>query len=996
MPVEFGVESLETSFQEFRPLPEQQDPSVQEVFGAAFRQENDVVNAFEGLNQPRFEDEENHNPLDVIEGTRFENYLDSFVTSRSLAETEFIKQKIEQEERDRQILADGGTLGLTASITAGIVSPTTLLPGGVLYRGTRAGQAAFRTGRSTALAGGSAVALQEAVLQDNQETRTLEESAINVGTGALLSGILGGSVAGVLSTAERKTLERSLDDFQDITQGIEDDFVALGNSSVGAAQRDIRDARLKDEAFIKKLKGLDRQDPTIRLKLSESQVSRRAVNDLTENPLENVENAEFIASTEGGSVESRMKTWQGPLADSLNDLGDSYSRYFYGRETGRVARSFAPLRSELTRHGKLTYHEFKSEVGKALRRGDVHEIPEVQQAAQSFRSKVFEPGKQQAINAGLLDADVDVRTAQSYLTRVYNHELIEARRGQFKEILQRHFEAQRNATQRRIDEIEARGDKLDDKLRRFADYSNEELASAVEETIEQILGNAPGRTVYDLVQGPRGPLRERVLNIADSEIEEFLESDIEMIGRFYTNTMAADVEITNKFGDVDLETKITEITEDFNKRIDAAKEEKTRRSLEKRKKADIRDVRAIRDRLRGTYALPDNPSGLLVRTGRAVRSLNFLRLLGGMTISAIPDLAKPVFVHGLSRTLNDGIAPMLKNINAWKLSAEEVKLAGTALDLTLDTRTMAIADLMDNYGRHSKFERLLNATASKFGIVSLMAPWNATLKQFAGNMVITRMLRAVTSKNIDPSDIKLLAASGIDEPLAARIAKEFKAHGSVQDGIYLPNTSEWTDDGARRALRAAIVRDVDRVVVTPGQDKPLWMSNEVGAMIGQFKSFGVASIQRTLLAGMQQRDAAALSGTLLMLALGGVAFAVKEKVAGREVSDEPNVWVANALDRSGLLGWLSDANNIAEKFTAGRVGLSAVTGEQITRYQSRNVYGAFLGPTADMVSDLFSISSSGFRGEFSEADLRRMKRLLPFQNLFQLRILFNQFEEINS
>jgi len=152
-------------------------------------------------------------------------------------------------------------------------------------------------------------------------------------------------------------------------------------------------------------------------------------------------------------------------------------------------------------------------------------------------------------------------------------------------------------------------------------------------------------------------------------------------------------------------------------------------------------------------------------------------------------------------------------------------------------------------------------------------------------------------------------------------------------------------------------------------------------------------VQRTMLAGLQQRDAAVLNGTLLMLGLGAVTYAVKEKIAGRELSDDPRVWAVNALDRSGLTGWLMEANNIAEKATRGRVGLSAVSGEQVSRYASRNVYGAFLGPSADAVADIFQVSGSISAGNTPGADIRRARMLVPGQNLFYVRSLFDHVEE---
>src|SRR5690606_10489899 len=275
----------------------------------------------------------------------------------------------------------------------------------------------------------------------------------------------------------------------------------------------------------------------------------------------------------------------------------------------------------------------------------------------------------------------------------------------------------------------------------------------------------------------------------------------------------------------------------------------------------------------------------------------------------------------------DGFIPMMRSWKAYRAAAEEIKMAGTALDMVLDSRTMALADITDDFGRHSKFERGLSALSSKFGVISLMAPWNAAMKQFAGIVTMTNLLRTaekLAKGSATKAEIRKLAAAGIDQEMAKRIASQFAEHGERGD-VWLAQTGSWTDRQAIEAVRAAVVRDVDRIVVTPGQDKPLWMSTELGKTVGQFKSFAVSSMQRTMLAGLQQRDAATLNGTLLMLALGAATYAAKEKIAGRELSDDPAVWAVNAFDRSGLTGWLMEANNISEKLTRGRVGASFFT-----------------------------------------------------------------------
>ncbi|MEE9909772.1 hypothetical protein LWV33_21515 [Brucella intermedia] len=533
----------------------------------------------------------------------------------------------------------------------------------------------------------------------------------------------------------------------------------------------------------------------------------------------------------------------------------------------------------------------------------------------------------------------------------------------------------------------------------------------MEETIDTILGNADGRIPYDsIVSGPRGPLKERLLRIESKKIQEFLNTDIEEVLHAQVRTMSADVELAKKFGSVDMAEQIRKINDEANRKIaavDGMKDKdgkpatpeakaKERARLDRARKSAVRDIEAMRDRLRGQYALPSNPDGIVLRAGRVARNLNYLRLLGGMTLSAFPDMAGIVLKHGLTSTFRDGFAPLVANMKAVKLAGAEVKAAGTALDMILDSRAMSIAEIGDQFGRGTAFERAIKSAGTRFGVVSLMAPWNAAMKQFSGMVVMTNLLRAsekVAKGQASPKEIRKLAAAGINSDLAERITKQFAKYGETQDGVFLAKAADWDDRLAKEAFRAAVVRDVDRIIVTPGQDKPLWMSTELGKTVGQFKSFNVSAMQRIALSALQQRDAETLAGVMTSLTLGAMTYVAKQAVAGKEISDDPAVWATNAFDWSGLAGWMMEVNNIAEKASRGRLGLSALTGEQMSRYQSRNVVGAFLGPTPDAVADIFQVTGSMFAGDTTKSDLHKMRQLLPFQNLFYIRSLLNQVED---
>ena len=201
--------------------------------------------------------------------------------------------------------------------------------------------------------------------------------------------------------------------------------------------------------------------------------------------------------------------------------------------------------------------------------------------------------------------------------------------------------------------------------------------------------------------------------------------------------------------------------------------------------------------------------------------------------------------------------------------------------------------------------------------------------------------------------------------------------------------------GNLRAFRAAVLKDVDRAIITPGvAEKPLWSSSETGKIIFQFKSFAASAHAKILVADLQYRDAAALNGFLMAVALGGVSYGAKQLVAGRELSSDPEKLIVESLDRSGAFGYFWDVNNILEKVTRGTVGVNAAIGQApMSRYATRNITGALLGPSLGTVQDLSQVIGAVSTGDLSKSDIRAMRKMLPYQNLFYMRQLLNQLEE---
>jgi hypothetical protein len=533
----------------------------------------------------------------------------------------------------------------------------------------------------------------------------------------------------------------------------------------------------------------------------------------------------------------------------------------------------------------------------------------------------------------------------------------------------------------------------------LAGASEEDFRVLASDITDGLLNLSPQEYAFG-VPVARGALKKRTIPIPDAVLEDFLERDIFEIARRYNHTMASDLLLTEKFGRADMEPAIFKVKEEFRAMRSQMEAEgkatpEALTAIAKEEKNTIRDLEALRDKVRGTYALPQDVDSLLSRSFQVAKGVNYMRLMGGMQLSAATDVGRIFAADKLSKIFGETFAPMIKDFKQFRLSAEEVKLAGTALDMVNNDRTLALAGLDDVWHGRSKFERGLQAMQDNYKFVSLMAPWNAAMKQIAGVIAQTRSLRwferLAAGDNIPAEEITRLARYGIDTDMAGRIWQQIKQHGKKKSGIWWANTSAWADKEAVLRYRAAINREVDGVIVSPGLDRPLWMSTELGSVVGQFKSFGMAATQRMLISGMQERNMNQLNGMLISVVLGMGVFAAKAK---QEEIDNANAakWIFEGVDRSGITAWLMDAHNILESVTG--YGINAAMGQQqAQRYASRGAVSAVLGPTFGLVAEeIIPTVGSISRGEADKYTIHNMRQMMPYQNLYYLKSLFDAFE----
>jgi GNAT superfamily N-acetyltransferase len=229
---------------------------------------------------------------------------------------------------------------------------------------------------------------------------------------------------------------------------------------------------------------LYRMDPMARIFGARSLTARRAAADAFETALRFMDNLVGIPTVlGGGGALSRLARSNISILQAKVDrfLGDQWKEMKFGNV--EKAPYFAKEREAFTDQSAVpqeqeNFESFKKDVAYAMRRDDQHSIPQVQKAAQFIRKEIFDPWlkRAQETTPPLIPKDVDVRTAQSYVQRIWDKQAIKAGRPEVANVFQSWLkgeQADKRAAQGRLETyndnlkaLNSRGRQIDDAIAR--------------------------------------------------------------------------------------------------------------------------------------------------------------------------------------------------------------------------------------------------------------------------------------------------------------------------------------------------------------------------------------------------------------------------------------------------------------------------------------------------------------------------------------------------
>jgi len=760
--------------------------------------------------------------------------------------------------------------------------------------------------------------------------------------------------------------------------------------------------------------------PGLRLIQNPSHWARITAEDMIELPYLLKQNFYKIKTAQ--PVEALIKLWRAPLVEVLADVRADFIEY-HRRFTNDTVSSDRKIiaKQAISVIGRkirgatddpskpMDLLQFRKEAGKAARRMDASDIPEIARAAVKLRKVIDQmSGRAQAVN--LLEGNLSAFPSRSFFPRMHLQDKI------------------RKEMDAYVDRImswqEENFSILPPELQRQIQQGNHRLViTGQADTVSGLQGGLEGSQRHTAAAGKKGVFQERTIFVPDEIIEEWLESDVDVVMKQWVHQVAADVEIATRFKTLDMKERFELIAADYKKLIDEAPDAEARKKLTKQWQQTEADVIAMRDLNRGTYNMPDDPYAPTSVGARLIMEWNNLTMLGMVAVSSLPDAFRTTMVNGMASW--DVVQLAFKDFKSFKIAAGEAKLAGGAMDMELQTNARALAHTGELANRYTGPEVAVGYLSNAWFILNGLSPWNASIKKMAGAATGHRMasdLKRLSKGTLGAKKEARLLSMGIDGDDAIGILKMLEEHGELVHGVNLPNTSKWVGSPealkAQQTWRAALVQEIDAQIITPGHgDLPLLahitpgtetvkravtdalgdeskiarnvnaLYPELGRLFFQYKSFQFASITRTAISGLQQRDAAALAGLTGMVITGGVVAMLKDIANGRPTVDSVDEFLFDGFDQSGAWGWAGSINTALEALSDNGIGMRPLLGMADPWGSSLQwKVGAIAGPTAGQAVRAGGIGIDAITGNVDWHTGYNAMKYVPGQNWFPLKM----------
>ncbi len=555
--------------------------------------------------------------------------------------------------------------------------------------------------------------------------------------------------------------------------------------------------------------------------------------------------------------------------------------------------------------------------------------------------------------------------AESYFPRVYNRNKIYENWALLQSKLEDHFKAD--------DGIAAR-------------MGPGEITELAIDTIQNMIGGRSQRTTS---KGTPTAFRPRVLSMMDDQLEPFLEKGASNVMIQHAQSTQPYIMMREAFESRTMDEMYELVKDDY--RLLIAKNPGKEKELINAQKNDLQRLQVIHDRLMHQVQRAVKPRSAMERVVQASKLWNLTTMLGGIVVSSLPDLARPISHYGL-RSFGKGLAKTVGQFMVGKggLASIQIKRTGAALQRTLNDRAMQLTDSLEGESKWMQTGQKAWSRWSGFDVYTDIM--ESIASHSAMDYVIRQASKVASEQPLSKSAKKQLSRMGLtEEDLLGLYGETMNTMGAQDTILKYMNTMEWKDVGLAQRVEAAIGSDVRRTIIRIGAaEKPAFMDETSYSWLFQFQSFALSSQNKIMVAGFQNMNLNTAQGLVAMMALGSGVGAVKGTLRGQDVSQwSAEQWVFEGIDRSGMIGALREPFN-ALRYVGAMTG---ITDGVPSRYAGQGWERAITAPAASIAGRLGRGAYAAINGDVETAADNVMKATPFLNNTWHIREVLQKMGE---
>lgn len=554
-----------------------------------------------------------------------------------------------------------------------------------------------------------------------------------------------------------------------------------------------------------------------------------------------------------------------------------------------------------------------------------------------------------------------------------------------------------------------------DKLEGMYDYMTstpESLNRSAEDVYNLQTGNSPASRGFG-IGAPK--MTKSRMDVSREDLFDYLNLDAEEVVSNYIRQASGASEVAGKYlSDVphnDLvsldeikSSVLDKVHEDYRGLINSALEKgntKLGMKLEKEQRSFNKDFSYYFDLISGRPMDISNYE-YAARAGAVIRKWNNATLMGNVTVSSLNEPIRLQISNGILNTFKD-LPDHLRAM--WSVfrnaRPKELQEAGIANNMFMNSRVAEMQQLTNTFSKTTGVEKAADVVSKGVFKASMINAWSDYTDITASTLFSRRAIEAgeklAKGKKVSNDRLVEFASYGLSPEDLKGIHENYTKYGDLSDFNKYMNIEDWADKELAKRYEGARSDAVGTMLVkrTAASIPQILQDTEVGRMAAQYQNWTISASTDLGLRSAQQISQGDVRGLTQIVGqvLSSVPIVLLKAAMRGVVIESTFDLLLKAIDEGGVMGIYGTIMDKTNEMTGHK--LSTLIGETPPKgfNQKKSSGEILLGPSGRKIDDIMDILADTFTGDVNRKTIRKARSLLPAQNIFVTKKLFDEGQE---